>query len=79
MSIEIQYFAILKEQSGLSSETLEDSFENSSEVYAHLREKHNFTLPQKSLKVAINDEFADWDTPLSPGDSLAFIPPVAGG
>ena len=31
------------------------------------------------LKVAVNDEFADWDRRLAPGDRVVFIPPVAGG
>jgi molybdopterin converting factor small subunit len=31
------------------------------------------------LKVAVNDEFRDWDTPLAAGDRVVFIPPVAGG
>ncbi|MDP7399502.1 MAG: MoaD/ThiS family protein, partial [Lentisphaeria bacterium] len=31
------------------------------------------------LKVAINDAFCDWGTPLQTGDAIVFIPPVAGG
>ncbi|MCH6258256.1 MoaD/ThiS family protein [Puniceicoccaceae bacterium K14] len=79
MSIDIQYFAILKDQSGLSSETLTEPYKDPAAAYQALREKHNFTLRQENLKVAINDEFANWDTPLKEGDSLVFIPPVAGG
>lgn len=30
-------------------------------------------------RVAINWEFAEWDTPLQEGDEVAFIPPVSGG
>jgi len=29
--------------------------------------------------VAINRQFADADTPLRPGDELAFLPPISGG
>jgi molybdopterin converting factor small subunit len=29
--------------------------------------------------VAINAEFRDWQSPLKDGDSVVFIPPVAGG
>jgi molybdopterin converting factor small subunit len=32
-----------------------------------------------SVKVAINDEFADWQHKLQDGDTVVFIPPVAGG
>jgi molybdopterin converting factor subunit 1 len=31
------------------------------------------------LRVAVNQSYADWDTAISPGDVVAFIPPVAGG
>ena len=31
------------------------------------------------LKVALNSEFSDWQTPLKHGDTVVFIPPVAGG
>jgi molybdopterin converting factor small subunit len=31
------------------------------------------------LRVAINDEFADWSRRLGTGDRIVFIPPVAGG
>jgi molybdopterin synthase sulfur carrier subunit len=31
------------------------------------------------LRVAINQHFATPDTPLAPGDELAFLPPITGG
>ncbi|MFZ9463009.1 MAG: MoaD/ThiS family protein [Vulcanococcus sp.] len=32
-----------------------------------------------SVRVAINQRFAAADTPLQPGDELAFLPPISGG
>lgn len=32
-----------------------------------------------NIKVAVNQQLADWDRELSPGDELAFLPPVTGG
>jgi molybdopterin converting factor small subunit len=29
--------------------------------------------------VAVNAEFGDWSQPLGAGDTVVFIPPVAGG
>jgi len=29
--------------------------------------------------VAINEAFADWSQPLAEGDTVVFLPPVAGG
>lgn len=35
--------------------------------------------PPAGVRVAINQQFASWDTPLSGGDELAFLPPISGG
>jgi molybdopterin synthase catalytic subunit/molybdopterin synthase sulfur carrier subunit len=32
-----------------------------------------------SIRVAVNGVYAAWDEPVSPGDEVAIIPPVAGG
>jgi molybdopterin converting factor small subunit len=44
-----------------------------------LAARYGFTLAEGSLKVAINTEFANWSQPLAAGDTVVFIPPVAGG
>ena len=49
------------------------------ELYAELRQRHPFQLAPAQLKVALNSEFSDWQTPLKHGDTVVFIPPVAGG
>ena len=37
-------------------------------------------LAQKpNIKVAVNQQLVSWDWELSPGDELAFLPPVTGG
>jgi molybdopterin synthase sulfur carrier subunit len=36
-------------------------------------------LDQHHCFVAVNQALACWDTPLSPGDEVAFYPPVTGG
>jgi molybdopterin synthase sulfur carrier subunit len=32
-----------------------------------------------AVRIAINQQFADVDTTLHPGDELAFLPPISGG
>ena len=32
-----------------------------------------------TVRIAINQQFAAADTPLQPGDELAFLPPISGG
>jgi molybdopterin converting factor small subunit len=48
-------------------------------LYTEVRARHGFTLDANFLRVAVNDEFADWHAPLRDGDHIVFIPPVAGG
>ena len=78
-TVRIQYYAILREQAGRSEETVDTSAGTPAELYAELRQRHPFQLTSAHLKVALNSEFGDWQTPLKHGDTVVFIPPVAGG
>jgi molybdopterin converting factor subunit 1 len=75
----VQYFAILRERSGRSEETLETSAATAAELYGELEKRYAFGLPAGAIKVAVNDDFADWEAALADGDRIVFIPPVAGG
>lgn len=79
MKLRIEYFALLKDQRGSSSETLETDAATPRDLYAQLAKQYAFSLSPESLKVAINEEFADWNYVLNEGDTVVFIPPVAGG
>jgi len=78
-SVRLHYFALLREQRGLSSETLSTAAPDAAALYAELSARHGFTLSADRIRVAINGEFAAWNTPLAPNAELVFIPPVAGG
>jgi sulfur-carrier protein len=78
-TIRVQYFALLRDQRGLADEKLSTAADTPAGLYAELRARHGFTLPVEQLRVAVNDEFARWDSTLNEGDALVFIPPVAGG
>lgn len=77
--IQIRYYAILREQAGKSDEAIATEASTPAHVFAELKKRYPFTLDTQQLKVAINAEFRDWQTPLKDGDTLVFIPPVAGG
>ncbi len=79
MQLKIQYFALMREQSGRSEETLETAAATAADLYAELKARYGFTLPRDQLKVAVNSEFAPWSRRLAAGDAVVFIPPVAGG
>ena len=46
---------------------------------ADIAARHGLALARDAMRVAINDEFGDWQHSLQSGDRLVFIPPVAGG
>jgi molybdopterin-guanine dinucleotide biosynthesis protein A len=79
MRLNIQYFALMREQANMSRESVETKAATAAELFAELAQKHGFTLSRDQLKVAINSEFGSWTQPLREGDSVVFIPPVAGG
>lgn len=79
IQVQIQYYAVLREQAGRAQEGRETAAANPAELYEEVRQAHGLTLPRAMLKVAINDEFCDWMRSLRPGDRVVFIPPVAGG
>jgi molybdopterin converting factor subunit 1 len=76
--IRVEYFAILREHIGQSSEELDTDAHTTADLFDELNERYRFP-DIGQMKVAINDEFGDWDTVLADGDSVVFIPPVAGG
>jgi molybdopterin converting factor subunit 1 len=76
--LRIEYFAILRERAGVDGEELDTEAGTPAELFAELSERYPFPEPDQ-LKVAVNDEFSDWQAKLSDGDSVVFIPPVAGG
>jgi molybdopterin converting factor subunit 1 len=79
MHLKIHYYALMREQAGRSEENLETSATTPADLYGELTARYGFTLAREQLKVAVNSEFADWSRPLSAGDAVVFIPPVAGG
>jgi sulfur-carrier protein len=77
--VQIQYFAILREQRGVPEETIATTATSAAELYNELRTRYRFTLPLERVRVAVNDEFVAVTTLLRNGDCIVFIPPVAGG
>ncbi len=77
--VRVRYFALLRDQAGRSDEALETCARTPRELYEELRARYPFTLGPDMLQVAVNSEFCAWEQPLHAGDTVVFIPPVAGG
>ena len=79
IKIQVIYFAILRELTGLEKETFSIKQGNKpGDVLTSINERHEIDLGN-NFKIAVNDEFSDWDIELNEGDRLVFIPPVTGG
>ncbi len=77
--IGMQYYAIFRGARGVDAETVTTQAATPRELYAELGLGEIFPLNPKRLKVAVNDEFGDWEQTLGDGDLVVFIAPVAGG
>lgn len=77
--IKVQYYAILREQAGRSDESIITAAHTPRDLYNELKSRYPFSLAPEMLRVAVNAEFGEWSQRLSDGDSVVFIPPVAGG
>jgi molybdopterin converting factor subunit 1 len=78
-TVEVQFYALLREQAATSRERVTTAAASAAELYEELRARHSFSLGRAQLRVAVDGEFADWQTPLRDGMQVVFIPPVAGG
>jgi sulfur-carrier protein len=81
----ILYFSWLRERVGLAQEKLPlpDGVETISQLLDHLSARDSNHAAafanRKSVRCAVNQEFADFAFRIRPGDELAFFPPVTGG
>ena len=84
LNITVEYFAQFRDLAGKRQERLQlpattPPLPTIAQVYDQLAAQYHFPLGKSDVKVAINEEFAHWDYQLKDGDTLVFIPPVAGG
>jgi molybdopterin synthase sulfur carrier subunit len=82
--MKILYFAWLKAKIGTGEETLDaPQAATVAELIEQLKRRGpgyaeafaNLT----AIRVAVNQDFAEFDQHLAPGDEVAFFPPVTGG
>lgn len=82
MEVNILLFATLKDAAGSKHVTVQVTGERSTVagVRAALAERYpDMRWLLGSAIAAVNQEFAEADEPIRPGDSVAFFPPVSGG
>ncbi len=83
--LSVLYFAWLRERVGVSEETLSPpdtvvTVADLVDYLAGLDQRHAAAFQErKTVRCAVNQEFADPATVLRAGDEVAFFPPVTGG
>ena len=78
-TITVRYFAMFREHAGVEEETVSLDAATAADVFHHTKARHRSSEPAGHCKVAINDEMADWNSPVEDGDTVLLFPPVAGG
>ncbi|WP_201769440.1 molybdopterin converting factor subunit 1 [Paracoccus aminophilus] len=81
--MDVLYFAWLRERVGLPRETIETSAPTVRALVAELAaldDWHAAALSDLSaVRVALDQELADLDSPLGQAREIAFFPPMTGG
>jgi molybdopterin converting factor small subunit len=77
MKIKILTFAQTRTQLGFSEKSVDcEPAETPRQILRRLAPQFD---PGKIVRVAVNQEYADWDKPVGEATELALIPPVSGG
>jgi molybdopterin synthase sulfur carrier subunit len=81
--IDVMYFAWVRERIGLPTEQIETSAQTVADLVAELRakeERYDAAFADiTALRVAVDQELADFDAPLAGVREIAFFPPMTGG
>lgn len=81
--MQVLYFSWLRERIGAASEDIDSAAATPRDLIAELSgksEMHAAAFADLSaVRVAVDQEMADFDTPLVGAREVAFFPPVTGG
>jgi molybdopterin synthase sulfur carrier subunit len=83
MTLEILYFAWLRERIGLPRETIQTNAATVADLVQELRareERYAVAFADlAALRVAVDQNLTEFDAPLSGAREVAFFPPMTGG
>lgn len=76
----VEYFALLAQEVGKSKEEFTTTASSVDELFVELKGLYAFSLSEKQIKATLNNQLiSSWQTPLSDGDHLLLLVPLAGG
>jgi molybdopterin synthase sulfur carrier subunit len=77
MKIRILTFAQTRDQLGFGEKSVEcEPHETPRQIFRRVAPEFD---PGRNVRVALDQEYADWDKPVGAATELALIPPVSGG
>ena len=79
LPVQVRLFAALRETMGWSEQRVTTTPGANTPLSLWRQLGLEPAEPPAGVRVAINHQFTNWDTPLQPGDELAFLPPISGG
>lgn len=83
MTLTLRYFAWVRERVGEPSETIETGATTVAELVEELRSRESrYALAfadLRSVRVAVDQEVADFAAPIAGAREVAFFPPMTGG
>jgi len=83
MTLDVLYFAWLRERVGEHAETVETSAATVGDLVEDLRgreDRYAFAFADlAAVRVAVDQELTDFDAPLAGAREVAFFPPMTGG
>ena len=83
MTLDILYFAWVRERIGTAKETVDTSAVTVADLLTELRnreERYALALSDLSaVRVAVDQDLADMDAPLAKAREVAIFPPMTGG
>ena len=81
--MDILYFAWVRERIGIPRERIEDTPATVRDLVEHLRSREERYAAAfadlDALRVAVDQDLADFDAPLAGVREVAFFPPMTGG
>lgn len=83
MTLDLRYFAWLRERIGEPAETVETQAATVAELVAELRardQRYAFAFSDlTAVRVAVDQELVELEAPLTGAREVAFFPPMTGG
>ncbi len=75
-TVHLHYYAELRDESGVTDESIETSAVTPEDLYSELCDRHGFTVEADNMKVVVNAEIREWGSAIRDGDTVIFLPPL---